>query len=380
MGQPRQDVSQPAADVPVGTIAIRVLDSQGSPVENAPVVLRVLRSSIEQGDKRDELRATTDQEGNVVFQGQSSNTEFSYTVLVERPPANFSVGQFRLLDNQGHRVVLHVYDVTRDPLEAMIAAEGVIAIRPQDNVFVVDMLYRVYNLSPKAWVPSDFYLDLPRGWKAFTGQESGDTRFEDGGERGATLKGTFNPGSHEVGFRFHLENQQDETFRTTLPLFPRTVDIRVIADRSPGMGLEVAGFPPAEAEESRTGQPVLFARKGFMKDAKGSPSTLSISLSGLPTRGPGRFYVVGLAALIAGIGIHASTRRKGATPQIATDDRETARKLLLNELVALESARERELLGPRNYDQARSTLLDHLARLEIGEAPASSRPKSPGKA
>jgi hypothetical protein len=349
-------------------IEVLVRDPEGNPVAGTEVELGVLRSSIEQGDTRTQRTGLSDPLGKVTFGDLSTTTDFSYRVIIQVGPAQFGTAPFPLRREMGHREIITVYPVTRNQKDAHVVGRGVIAIHPRDDVFIVDVLYQLINIGKVAWVPDDLVLKLPTGWKAFSAQESSsDTAFQEAGEVGAKLVGTFTPGGHEVGFRFHLTNPHDANLALTMPLFPRTIEMRVIVDASSEMTLSVPQYADAVPDRMRTGQRVLVAEKNYLELRENSPETLSINIGGMRTRGNGHYWALGIALGIAAFGLWNAwqqPQRRSERSKLAAEDLQQARELLLDELVALERARESKAIGTKAYDQTRQVLVTSLARLE----------------
>jgi hypothetical protein len=366
--QPPAKGPQPSADLQPGVIEVLVHDPAGQPVANTEVKLGVLRSSIEQGDTRTERTGLSDPLGKVTFSGLATTTDFSYRLTIQVGPAQFGTAPFALRREMGHREIVTVYPVTRNQRDAQVVGRGVIAIHPRDDVFIVDVLYQLINIGKVAWVPDNLVLKLPAGWKAFSAQETtSDTAFQEAGEVGAKLLGTFTPGGHEVGFRFHLTNPHEANLTLTMPLFPRTIEMRVIVDASAEMTLSVPQYADAVPDRMRSGQRVLVAEKNYLELRENSPETLTINVGGMRTRGNGHHWALGLALCIVAFGLwHAwqQPKQRAERSLLAVEDLQQARELLLNELVALEHARENKSIGTKAYDQTRQVLVTSLARLE----------------
>jgi hypothetical protein len=363
---------QNSSDLAPGVIEVLVHDPDGNPLGNTPVELGILHSSIEQGDSRSERTVLSDPLGKVSFAGLPTTTDFSYRATIQIGPAQFGTDTFSLRREFGHREILTVYPVTRNQKDAHVVGRGVIAVHPRDDVFIVDVLYQLINVGQIAWVPEGLVLKLPSGWKAFSAQEAtGDTAFQEAGDVGAKLVGTFTPGSHEVGFRFQLTNPHEASLAMTMPLFPRTVEMRVIVDAASEMSLRVANYGESFADRMRTGQRVLVAQRNYLELRENSPDTLSISIGGMRTRGNGHYWAAGIALGIALFGLWNAwqqPRQPARKSKLASADLQRARELLLDELVALEQARETKAIGTKAYDQTRHVLLTSLARLESSAA------------
>jgi hypothetical protein len=142
------------------------------------------------------------------------------------------------------------------------------------------------------------------------------------------------------------------------------------------MGLEVAGFPPAQVTRGHNGQRVLQTVKqpdlrGGLQALLGNtqPGTLSITVRGIPTPGPWRWLALALASLtIAGGGFYLFESRGGGLTSALREQREDlfeAQGTLLDELALLEKARASGDVGPKSYERLRVALLDALARIMV---------------
>lgn len=357
----------PDASLPVGTIAATILDGAGAPMPGVEVRLGVLRQTVAEGDERSFATATTDAAGAVTFKDKQTGSAFSYRVTVRRDAAEYASTPFNLGPTGGMRVKLHVYPVTRDINQAAVGMRGFTFIETRDDVFQFEVMFRVFNIGRVTWVPDGVGIDLPRGFKGFTAQESmTDTRAVNVGDR-VELQGTYTPGQHDVIFRFQVPNDHDERVDFDLGLPPHVAEMRVIAAAAKGMTLSVPGFDPAQPSTNEDGQRLLVTGRQLQP---GEPELtgLTIALGGIPTPGPGRWIAAGLAAVAALLGLGFALG-KSAPQQAAEADRERrdalqAQQVLLDELVALEQARRKEAIGPRTYEQARRALLDALARVQ----------------
>jgi hypothetical protein len=128
------------------------------------------------------------------------------------------------------------------------------------------------------------------------------------------------------------------------------------------MTLTVKGFPAAKPVDGRDGKRVLLT--DFQARAPGEASDLDITLSGLPTKGNGRWYAVALAVLafLAGLAYFAQSG-DAALDEDARRDLLEAREALLGEIVALERAHKSGEVGPKTYTRVRASLLDAHARI-----------------
>ena len=371
------DKSEPAADLPAGTIEAQIVDDKDQPVPHVEVRLAVMFQSIAEGESKSQRLGRADANGKVKFSGLERGGNFSYRVTIKSGAAEYASPPLQLREAAGHRVLLHSYPVTRDVQASMVGMRGFIYVEPRDDVFQFEVLFRVFNVGRTTWVPSNTSMRLPEGYKAFKANESmSDTRFEADGAEGARLLGTFSPGQHDISFRFQMPKPTESAASFSLGLPPHVAEIRVIAEASPNMKLDVDGFEPPQTTVNQTGERVLVTRRVMQRGAELKGFT--VLLTGLPVPGPGRWIAVLIAAGLALTGVGTArgwfvARVKGAR-KIALQDVTQAREILLSELVLLQKARESEQIGPGAYDQARRILIDSLARIGAQE-PTTAAPK-----
>src|SRR5690606_2043827 len=160
--------------------------------------------------------------------------------------------------------------------------------------------------------------------------------------------GTFTPGQHDVSFRFQVPKGGSDVASFDLGLPPRVAEIRVIAEASTSMGLEVDGFEPVRADVApQTGKRVLVTRK-VRDDPRRALGAFTVVLTGLPTPGLGRWIAVFIAVAVAAFGVlyAAGLLDKVSSAKSENEaERRRARELLLAELVELERLHERGQIG-----------------------------------
>jgi hypothetical protein len=375
-----QDQSEDAPDLPAGTLEVTIADADDQALGGREVRLEVLTQKISEGEQRTTKRAKTDAEGRVRFTGLATTNVTSYQVVVESAPAEFASTQFRLRDNMGHRVLLHVFQATSD-ITRTVAMGVFLSVETRDDVFQLDVVLHVFNVSRMAWIPQDIVFSLPEGFKAFSGEEAMfDTRFEQLEGRGAILKGTYPPGERKVRFRFQLPKATQTEVSFTIGLPPRVAQAQVIATASPQMNMEVAsGFPTPEVTRSQQGDRLLHTMRQI-KRGEDPIRSLTLTLTGLKVPGPGRWVAVFIALGFAGLGAFAARGDLSlASAEKAEGDRERARELILKELVAIERAKDAGKLGPNAYERAHRALVDALTRIGIPEEKKPSKKRKLAK-
>jgi len=378
INEPPADLSEATPALAAGSISATILDEHGLPLASNQVRLGILFQRIAEGESRSERFAQTDATGTARFSGLTGGSDHAYRVTVQRGPASYSSAPFNLRQDMGQHVVLHVYPSTGNIESAMVGMRGYLYVETRDDVFQFEVLFRVFNVGLVTWVPQDVVMRLPNGFKAFKAQDSmTDVRFEQVEGVGARLKGTFSPGQNEVSFRFQLPKTGDDSAVFHVGLPPHVAEMRVIAEASSAMNLDVDGFDRPVATTNNNGQRVLVAVKQLRRRDEEIKDFVA-TLSGIPVAGPGRW----IAVLIAfGFGIGGVFAARGAfddagAGKSAAADKKKARELLLRELVALEAARRAERIGPRSYEQSRSRLIDAVARLGAVSEPARASRKS----
>ncbi len=372
----------PAPDLQPGEIEVRLSSNDANMLDNQDIKLAITKQSIEKGNTSSELHATTNLGGVAHFQGQETATDFIYTVTANVSGAQYSAPQFQFRAGvSGMRVLLPVYKATSDYSQMVLISRALMAIIPQDNLFAVDLLWRIENYSDTAWVPDpadkNLRYDLPRGAKAINirKDQGGDAHFEDAGNGSIRLAGTFAPGQHDLMLRFHLDTENSSTRLLTFPTGVNMVSARILLDSAPGMAMRIAGFQEPVETRNQDGQRRLIASRDFLSEKMRAPAELQVQISGIPTPAAGRGFAVGLAALIAAGGLVLSMGRfKAKTPsrsQLSKEDRERAGELLLEELIRLEQAFKQGEIGRKTHETAKRQLLEAYARLGAGLQPAS---------
>ncbi len=359
-----RDSSKPDASVPIGSIVATIVDGSGQPLAGVPVRLSKMFQSIAEGDQRDSETQTSNAQGEVRFSKLEASTRFSYRVTVSKGPAEYATTPFRLAEDRGQRVLLHVYPVTSNIDEARIAMRGLVYVEPRDDVFQFEVWLQVYNLGGVTWVPSGVGMQLPAGVKAFSPRESeADTRAEADGDSRVKLLGTFTPGQHDVRFNFHIDNPQDAAVAFQLGLPPKVGEFRVVAAAAKGMSLSARDFPPVQVSVGPQGERVLVTQQRAQNH---DLDNVHFELTGLPTRGNAPWLAVLLAMATAASGIYVASQAPPASRgrrRKLTGELKKARDVLLDELVQLERAKTQGKVGPQSYEQTRRALVTALARI-----------------
>jgi hypothetical protein len=376
---PPQDGADLDPTIPVGTIVATILEADDSPSKNAEVVLLATQQSVAQGDSHSRLVATTDETGSVKFSGLSFATGSSYTLQSSRGGATYEVGPLSLNDQSGARAILHVYDATKSLDEVRVLSQTSIALSIKEDVIVVEQRVDLANLDPISWL-ADEEIPLPKGFKAFTTAD-GSSPSVVATDKGARIQGTVPPGGAQVVFRYHLPLEDTATQSFDMAMPPRSASVRVIAEASKKMGMNITGFPDATRQKDKTGKGFLITQKRVQRGDKGFLSTVHVELTGLPTRGWAPWLAVALAgvALAAGAAYVASRGSKPGMAEDTLDDLLEAKEVLLGDIVELERMHQRGEVGPKTYARLRQAMLDALARI-VTKIEGGARPLVGGAA
>jgi hypothetical protein len=378
---PPEDTVAEDASLPAGTIVVTIKDAQDRPLPRMPITLGILHSTVAKGDSSERQAREGDEGGSARFEGLASGSGHTYRLSTTRGSATYAHPPFPLSAKAGKRVTLHSYEVSANADELPIAMQAAVYVSLREDAIQVEQLVTVFNLGPVAWL-GDATIELPRGFKAFNKQDSmDDARIEEVPGTGAALRGTFPPGRRELDFRYQvpLDDEAKQTLRLRLP--KRVAQARVIAEASRSMALDVSGWKPATRVDGRDGKHLLVTEHQAER-AQGGVTSLEITLSGLPTPGPGRWIAVVLAVIAFGSGVlYFATTGSGLRDEDARRDLAEAREALLGELVALERARKSGEVGPKTHARVRASLLDALARIITmidDAAPGKKKPVDDG--
>ena len=354
--------------VPPRTIIVEALDGQGHGVPGVDITLGMIKQVIGKDEARQRFTGQTGADGRTTFGNLDVATSMAFRVSTVRDGATYAATPFQMaLNAPGTRVTLYVYPVTRDLRATQVAAQGLVYVEIKDEVFQIEQAYRVYNLGTTTWLADNVAVDVPAGFKAFSGQQSmSDVAWDASTDQLALhFRGTIPPGQTETAYRFQVPNDGSDTFATEIGLLPNTQSVRVVVDAPKGMTMSVEGFPPAESTFNATGQRVLLTERVFSR-ADPTFRNLKLRLENLPTRPQGRWYALALALVAVATGVYfaaklGAQRKRGGLSEGERAELERAKDMLLSEADALERARATGELGPNYYAAQRVQLVDALA-------------------
>lgn len=357
-----QDGAMKEPSLPVGTLEVYVLDAFQEPMANQTVELKIIHSTIAQGETRESASATTDEKGRAVFTDLMVGSGHSYNVRVEYQEASFTVRDVRLDDRSGSVALLHLFETTTDIFKARLISASEVRIGQKDDVLVISYRIEMENPGPYALKLGE-QLVLPKGHKALTVPDNMFPTIT-GNDKGVMIEGTVRPGPHVIGFTFHVPMEYDGAQELDLSYLPTTVAARVRVTASKKMELKVEGFEPAARRYDGQASWLESSRELENLD-QGFITKSHIDIKGLPKRAWGAFVAAGLAfmAVVAGLSYALTRHRQREIPLDTLQDLTEAKQALLAEFVALEKAHRRGEIGPKSYAKIRQAMLESLARI-----------------
>lgn len=356
MGEAPEEGAIEDPTLPKGSVEVHITDPTGKPLGDTDVTLGILYNSVAKGESSKRVTTKTDAVGSARFQNLDVGSGVAYRPMVLKDGATFSVMPFQLGLKTGMRALLHVYPVVNDIEQTLVVGQSMLYAEVKDDRIQIQQAFKIYNFGRNSWVPKDVIVPLPEQFTAFATQQGmTDIGVDAVPQKGLKLRGTFSPGQHVVEFKWQLPYTGESEVKFDVGMPPHLAAARVIAPAARGMGLEVEGFDPPKPSTDGMGQRALVTEKQLRRDDKPVKS-LTITIKGLPTEGPGKVIATFLAlgGLVAGLVLGA----RKAPPR----DTKREREQLLAALESLELAHRAGTVGPKNYERGRRELLDDIAR------------------
>ncbi|MGC4069730.1 MAG: hypothetical protein QM784_34735 [Polyangiaceae bacterium] len=367
-----EDRVEVASDLPANSLEVTVVDANERLVADVHLELVRERQSIAEGNESSSRSAVSDRNGLVRFDNLDSNSETRYRIVAHRNAVRYGMPSFSVSKNAGLRAKFHVYEVTSNIREALVAARTFLFIEPRDEVLQVEVMSELHNLGALVWAPS-VELKLPEGWKAFSTNEGDpDVRIEKT-TNGVRLVGAVTPGQHALGYSFQVPTGNHSSVEWLQPLWPHTAETRIATVVRSGLELEVEGYPAAELVQGNNQRPMLMTGRSYGGDAKAPEEDLRVSIHGLPVVGKGRW----VAAIIAGVLVVAAftmawlkarakvaAGRDGRQGPFSGQLEREAHERLLDELARLTAARKAGQIGEQTFVDAQDALVSACVRLE----------------
>jgi hypothetical protein len=356
----------PAADLPQGTVSVRVVREQmGNNITGHPVTLRA-------GDRT--LTATTDAQGRATFESIPVGTRATAETVVDGETLRSR--EFAIPTGAGIRIALIAglqaaaarEQAAREEAAKQPARQGVVVFGGEsrvimefqdDNLQVFYLLDIVNNARTPIDVGEPLYIVLPEGAIGAGALEGSSTQATVQGDR-IRINGPFAPGltSVQVGYRFPYSGDAAVLTQQWPAAFEQ---LFVAAEKVGNLQISSPQFQQQQ-DANAGGAPFIMATGGRLN----AGDTLTITLSGLPHRST-TLRDVGIAAgvLILLGGLWAAL----SGPRVRRDQLQELtrrRDKLFADLVALEEQHRQHKIDERRYVSRRQALVTQLERV-MGE-------------
>ncbi|RZO52174.1 MAG: carboxypeptidase regulatory-like domain-containing protein [Sandaracinaceae bacterium] len=365
---PTLATAAPSADVPVGSIRVRVVDANDRPVAGATVDV----GSLAQGE-RSRHNGETNADGVFVFEDLPTGSGQAYRVNVPFNGALYSSDPFQLPTDRGFDVTMTRLPVTRDPRFTFFHVFRVIVEQRGERLHVIHQA-QLTNAGSETFVfPSEgARAELPEGATAFQFQRViGDQRVEEIPDANAyAFRGSMPPGTIQLAWAYDLPvDGESLDIPVEIPL--RFFALQVLGEALPGLQMDVDGMPaprrldpegaPCESSQRTEGCAwVTMERRG---PEQAELRSIVIELSGIPGPPNIRWVAVLVALAFAFFGIAWATVRPRIDPRAEKRARRKRRQALLDEVRALEEELGAGEIGPEYHAKRRAALERELAVL-----------------
>ena len=375
MPDPRQmsGVPLPLADVPVGTLTVRVVrGSMANPLAGQTVEL-----STPSGVRR----AQTDPSGRAEFTGLTPGMSVKAIATVDGE--RLESQEFPLPSASGVRLALVATDpeqAKRDAEDRRLAsapAQPGIVVLSEGSRIVVEMgeeALNVFNIleventaRTPVMPPQPVVFELPAEATSATVLDGSAPGVELAG-RTVTVSGPFAPGKTVVQFAYAMEIH-DATLRVEQRMPIALMAVNVMAQRAGDLHVTSPQFAQHRDMTANDGQTYIVANGPGLRPSE----AIVLEFTGLPHAARWPRYVglgVALAVLLLGAWGSMTGRASGAD---ARQRLEARRERLFEELAALDVEHRQGRLDPAHYGDRRRVLVAELERIYAqldGEAAA----------
>jgi hypothetical protein len=339
---------KPDKSVPPGTVIVRAVGGDGSPLPGLVVKLGQVRAGESQVVER---KGQTDAKGEARFEGLDAKPTSGYLAEVEKAGAKFAGKPFRMPDNLGMRVEIEVNPTTKDLSSLSISQGSHFIIQVSDDAIQVMEVLRLYNRGSEAvTVDGGLHFPLPdAALQAAPGQQAPPTFSVAGHD--AVLRGPIPPGDTDLQIQFVLTFKSDRlefVQKTPLPF----AETALVTEKIDGFSIE---GDKLEGEERELQGRKLVLYRGPGTSAGGE---IRLDLIGLPHADASWRYAAAVLTVLVliGFGVYAAAGDGGVSEKRRA--LEKRREQLLDELVALEKKPE-----DKKRNQKRDDLKEKLAQL-----------------
>lgn len=299
--------------LPVGTIAVKVVDAQGVALPQADVELGTLNSE----GTRDKRRKQTDASGQTVFDRLPGGNTQAYRINVPYQGALFSSSPFQLPMTHGYSVVVQRLEVTESE-QTLVQSLGQFLVEFKDDRMHISQQARLVNLGDRAVVwPSDgLEVTLPKNFTALNFEKvMTDQRFEPTA-RGFKIKGSLAPGEVVLTWAFDLPIEGSD-MKFDLPVVWRTFRYRALVEAPEGLDVALTGLPAPTLYDEDDHR--VYASLVQRSPSDAPLESVGVTLRNIPGPGPARWVALFCVVLILGAALVYSLYGPVSSPVSATE-------------------------------------------------------------
>jgi hypothetical protein len=349
-----------------GTLELRFVEPDGAPVVGQEVSLGH-RTGVQEAMAFVTSRSGKD--GLVRFAGLETGEQHEYVAMIDREGLLLGSAAIRLSGDHGFAGELRVPGQTSDPSVLQVSSSSKLLIDLREDALAVMENLVLENTSDRIFNPGPGGLRIPLPAGSSSGSPiEGGARLEASESSTMLLRDAVPPTSLAVpvqarfGFFIPTAGESRITFRQPMPLGIESPVVMVPEDHH--LGLIAPGLQAvAPQADDRGGRIQIFQLASVPRNG-----VLSISVSGLPTRGSlGKTMATVLVAMLAFAAL-LGLRRPRAAGQAKNRDHQRDR--LFAELVEVERARRSTGADDTQLAQRRAELVAAIEAMEAGPDPA----------
>jgi hypothetical protein len=352
----------PAVAATEGVIEGNVVNKtpEGAGIGGIELTLHIFQGGTEMG----QAKTTTDSEGLFSFSDLNAEPEYSYDVTLTYQEADYTTESVSFGTDPVLSLEVDVYDATSSPQEIKISQSHTV-ITTQGNQVVVLEVYLVENAGSLTYVGSQVVPTLGRKetLRFSLPHEAGAIALEVGLKeqylafQQDDLVDTMPvpPGTTQIAFSYQVLGQKSVLFQKRFD-FPTDYFNLLVEDT--GLTVDTQDLSPAASVDI---QGASYLRYDAVDLHSGS--TVSFTISGLPTAGTAagtatrfQWALVWALALVLGVGLVYSLRRRPAPARVSKESREE----LLLAIARLDEDFEAKKVPEAHYRRRRAELMGRL--------------------
>jgi hypothetical protein len=329
----------PAPELPKGTLELRAFDQKGKPLPQEQVQLGAAAQGSEGNLKIS--KATTNAEGLARFEGLATGPTVGYAAVIDHGGMRLGTPPFAMPDQGGVRAEIRALERTADPSVIAFGSGGRIILQMHDEILQVMEILPIENRSEKLFDPGPGGIEvpLPKGFVNAEGGTEGSHKLEVRKNYGIAVHGPVAPHSttnNEITFAFTVP-YHGSSHELAQPLPNGLGTTTLIMEQIGDLAVTGAGIGARQSRE-------VSGRKYWVipVEAQAAGSTLTFTVTGLPSSDDTGRIVAGALALLLVLASIYFSRRPEQVRKVASDTREKLlqrREALFEQLVGVENER-----------------------------------------